>query len=33
LGAVRFMDFDCAEQIIDIGYRSAVRQLAAAQPI
>jgi len=31
LGAVRFMDFACAEQIIDIGYRSAVRQLATVQ--
>jgi NTE family protein len=28
LGAVRFMEFDRAEEIIDIGYRSAVEQLA-----
>ena len=27
LGTVRFMDFDRAEEIIDIGYRCAVRQL------
>jgi NTE family protein len=33
LGTVRFMDFDCAEEIIDIGYRSAVRQLATAQQL
>jgi NTE family protein len=33
LGKVRFMDFDCAEEIIDIGYRSAVRQLATAQQL
>lgn len=29
LGAVRFMEFDRAEEIIEIGYRSAVQQLAA----
>jgi NTE family protein len=28
LGAVRFMEFDRAEEIIDIGYRSAAEQLA-----
>lgn len=28
LGAVRFMEFDRAEEIIDIGYRSATEQLA-----
>jgi NTE family protein len=28
LGSVRFMDFDRAEEIIEIGYRSAVQQLA-----
>lgn len=28
LGAVRFMEFDRAEEIIDIGYRSAAKQLA-----
>lgn len=27
LGDVRFMDFDCAEGIIEIGYRSAAEQL------
>jgi NTE family protein len=29
LGAVRFMEFDRAEEIIEIGYRSAAEQLAA----
>ena len=29
LGATRFMDFDRAEEIIDIGYRSAVEELTA----
>jgi len=29
LGSVRFMDFDRAEEIIEIGYRSAVQHLAA----
>lgn len=29
LGAVRFMEFDRAEEIIEIGYRSAMQQLAA----
>ena len=29
LGKVRFMEFDRAEEIIDIGYRCAVQQLAA----
>lgn len=33
LGAVCFMDFDCAEQIIDIGYQSAVGQLATIQEL
>jgi len=28
LGAVRFMEFDRAEEISDIGYRSAAGQLA-----
>jgi NTE family protein len=28
LGAVRFMEFDRAEEIIEIGYRSAAQQLA-----
>jgi len=32
LGAVRFMEFDRAEEIIDIGYRSAVEQLAQLAP-
>lgn len=31
LGAVRFMEFDRAEEIIEIGYRSAAKQLAALQ--
>lgn len=29
LGAVRFMEFGRAEEIIEIGYESAARQLAA----
>jgi len=29
LGAMRFMDFDRAEEIIDVGYRSAVEELTA----
>lgn len=32
LGAVRFMEFDRAEEIIDIGYRCAVEQLAQLPP-
>ena len=32
LGAVRFMEFDRAEEIIDIGYRSAAEQLAQLPP-
>lgn len=32
LGAVRFMEFDRAEEIIEIGYRSAVQQLAGILP-
>lgn len=34
LGAVRFVEFDRAEEIIEIGYRSAAEQLArrAARP-
>jgi NTE family protein len=31
LGSVRFMDFDRAEEIIEIGYRSAVQELAPFQ--
>lgn len=32
LGAVRFMEFDRAEEIIEIGYRNAVEQLANLAP-
>jgi len=32
LGAVRFMEFDRAEEIIEIGYRSAVEQLTQLPP-
>ncbi|MGQ0596787.1 patatin-like phospholipase family protein [Aquabacterium sp.] len=32
LGAVRFMEFDRAEEIIEIGYRSAAEQLAGILP-
>ncbi|MDO9401895.1 MAG: hypothetical protein Q7T46_10695 [Polaromonas sp.] len=32
LGTVRFMAFDRAEEIIDIGYRSAAEQLARRLP-
>jgi len=31
LASVRFMDCDRAEEIIEIGYRSAIQQLAAFQ--